>query len=140
MNKITKKIISLMMAVVMLGAIPQSVSAATYYWSATKTPGITSDYDTVKIPLYKGTMTFKVTDLNGSCSYLVGQCESLYSSLYYINNSAKNVKISVENGTQTFSMTFTNSGLNQTYMSLKCSVEHNASVGEFAAASGTIYY
>ncbi|MBP3339092.1 MAG: hypothetical protein J6L69_06790 [Lachnospiraceae bacterium] len=140
MNKIVKNIIALMMVLVVVSTMSQSVSAETFYWSATKTPGMTSDYDTVKIALYKGTMTFKVTDLNGSCSYLVGQCESLHSNLYYINNTAKNVKISVENGTQTFIMAFSSAGEKEDYMYLKCSVEHNASVGQLAAAAGIIYF
>lgn len=139
MKKLLKTLTSLVMAVAILVSTMEVASAATFTWTATKNPGTSIGVDTVEIPLYKGTMTFKVTNLTGSCSYLLGKCVS-NSSLYYINNTAKSVMITKVNGTQTFSMKFTTAGLKEDYMYLKCTVEHNASIGELVSASGKIYY
>ena len=140
MKKSVKIITSLVLAMVMIMSTVEMASAATSYsWTATKNPGTQEGATTVKMPLYKGTLVFKVTSLTGSCSYLLGKCTTRNYDLYYINNSARNVMITKVNGTQSFKMAFTDEGLKENNMYLKCSVEHNALYSDYVSASGTIY-
>ena len=139
--KVLKRVTTLMLAMVMAFMMVESVSAETYPWTSVKTPGNTGCMvRDVKIPAYTGKMTFKVTTLSGNCSYLLGKVVSTYGSKYYINNSSKSVMITKVNGEQSFYMKFVGFNiLTEQYMYLRCSVEHNASIGETVYASGIIY-
>lgn len=134
-----RNFIALILTIVIAFGNMGNVFAATYSWGATKTPGQTIATDSVQIPIYKGKMTFKVTKLTGSCSYLLGKCTTK-SDKYYINTSTKSVMITEVGGEQSFYMAFVNGGDSGQYMNLVCSVEHNAGVGDLVGAYGTIYY
>lgn len=140
MKKSIKYIVTLVLTMIMIVGTMKSTFAETFNWIAVKTPGNTGASDLVDIPLYKGKMTFKVTGLSGNCSYLLGKCTTSSNYYYYINNASKSVMISKVNGEQSFYMAFDHDGDRKQIMTLVCSVEHNASVGDLVSARGIIYY
>lgn len=141
MKKIMGICMSVVIAFIMVLSICVNANAATFDWNSTKTPGTTtSSTDKVKIPLYKGTLTFKVNTMNGNCSYLAAKCQSYYENKYYINNTSKSILISLVGGTQSFSMKFVNGGDSEEYMYLACSIQHNAQIADLLTASGIIFY
>ena len=140
MKKRFKFMATLMMVIMMMFVVTENVSAATYPWSVTKFPGVTSASDSVQMPLYKGQITYKVTELSGDCSYLAGKCASTTDTYCYINNTNRCVLISKVNGSQSFYMAFTAQGLAREYMYFSCSIEHNAGIGELLTAQGTLTY
>ncbi len=142
MKKNVNRIMSMILVVmVMIVATKQNILAATYAWSSVKNPGTTGSTITdITMPLYKGKITFKVNDLSGNCSCLYAQVASRYEMYGYINTSSKDVKITLEGGEQGFYMLFTESGLRQDDMFFRCSMVHNASIGELVTASGVLSY
>lgn len=141
MKKNIRMIAALVIAMIMIMTTVESASAATFSWSSTKTPGYTSATSTlIKMPLYKGKITFKVTSLSGNCSCLLGQVVSAKPNYCYVNTSSKSVMITKVGGEQAFNMGFTYVGLMQEYMYLSCSVVQNASIGELVYGSGTLSY
>ena len=139
MKKSFKKFLSILLTLGLLISCTTSVNAATYSWSASKTPGMTKGSTAVHIPVYKGKMTFMVTKLSGDCSYLLGKCMSIDKD-YYINNSEKSVMVTKVGGAQSFYMRFLNGNELENYFYLVCSVENNADIGDIASAVGVIYY
>lgn len=141
MKKSVRLVATLMAALMMVLAIGKSASAASYSWTAVKTPGtIAYGTTTITIPLYKGEMTFKLTNLYGDCSYLLARVASSNEDYYYVDNSIKSVPLTQINGEQTFYMAFTSLGEAQSNMVLIGSVEHNAGYSQFVEASGEISY
>lgn len=140
MKKSIKIMLVLMLSVMMITTITENASAATINWSVVKTPGMQTASCSVKMPVYKGQMTYKVTGLSGNCSYLLGKCVSANGNYCYINNSTKSVMITKINGQQSFYMKFINGGDSNEYMYFICSVEHNAGIGDLVVGSGTISY
>lgn len=140
MSKNLKMIATLMIAIIMVAATKESASAATYNWGVAKTPGYQTGMSTKEIPLYKGEMTFKVTNFVGNCSYLVARCSSANGNYYYIDNTSKSVSISKLNGQQSFHMKFINDGDDFDYMNLAFYIDNNAGIGETVSANGIIFY
>lgn len=141
MKKQVRLFVSLMLTLVMVFTISESALAATYSWTAVKIPG-NSAYGkaVVSIPLYKGEMTFKLTKLEGDCSYLLAKVTSSNESLYYVDTTTKSVMLTKVNGEQSFYMGFTTLGNAENVMKLNCYVEHNADIGKLIQAAGIIYY
>jgi hypothetical protein len=139
--KILKKITTLVLTMVMTFMMVEGASAATFPWTTVKNPGSSGcQVDDVQMPIYAGTITFKVTNLTGNCSYQVAIASSTYSSKYYVNNSQRCVKVSKLNGESSFSMKFTNTNIStETYMYIRCSMEHNANIGDTVTTSGILY-
>lgn len=139
MRKSLKNLLSIVLTLGLLISCTTRVNAATHPWSASKTPGVTTGSTMVEIPVYKGKMTFMVTKLSGNCSYLLGKCVSINNN-YYINNSAKCVMITKVGGAQSFYMKFLNGSADADIFYLRCSVEHNAYIGDIVSAVGVIYF
>lgn len=140
MKKRVKLMATLMMVIMMMFVVTENVSAATHSWSVTKTPGVTSASDSVQIPLYKGQITYTVTKLSGTCSYLAGKCATPSDRYCYINTTDHCVLISKVNGSQSFYMAFTEAGLEREYMYFSCSIAHNAGATQLLMAEGTLSY
>ena len=142
MKKSVKIIASLLLAVMMIIGSQERTLAYSTVWAAVKVPGTggTSADTIMNIPLTKGKITFKVTELTGNCSYLIGQCVSTYTNYGYINNSNRSVSVSTVNGEDYFYMSFTTAGAAQDYMYLTCSAKHNASSSELVKVTGTLSY
>lgn len=141
MKKNTKIIASIMLSIALLFTATESILAASYSWTATKTPGMTAYGETnIEMPLYKGGMTFELTYLYGDCSYLLAKVTSSNDNYYYVNTSTRSVMLTKVHGQQSFSMGFTGIGNAQSKMILKGYVEHNAATGKFVQASGIIFY
>ena len=136
------RIIAMLMAVMMMTIITvENVSAETFSWNSVKSPGSTdAGTDIIKMPLYKGQITFTVTNLNGNCTCLIARTDSTKENYYYVNNSLKSVMLTEVGGEAVFTMKFTTSGLKQEYMYLNCYVVQDASIGELVYGSGTLYY
>lgn len=117
----------------------EGVLAATYNWDVIKTPGHSNTVsDTVKMPLFKGQITYKVTSLSGNCSYLVAKVTATKSGYYNINTSSKSVMITKVGGQQAFTMYYTDKGSKEEFVYFNCTIEHNASIGELVCGAGTL--
>ena len=140
--KALKKIATLVLTMVMVLMMVESAVAKEYSWSSTKSPGndaaVAHD---VRMDVYTGDITFKVNRLSGNCSYQIAVASSAYPNQYYINNSQRCVKISRVNGEDNFKVKFTNFDISsESYMYIRCTMEHNASIGETLTASGILYH
>ena len=139
MKKSIKFMVILALVAILGITLQESVFAGEITWSATKTPGSTVANTVKDMPVYKGRITFSVTSLTGTCSYLVGKCVTTEND-YYINNSNRAVMVSLVGGSDSFYIKYQNDSEKNDVIYLTCSVEHNASIGTYVSGSGKLIY